>query len=95
MTLEQIKNRQEQINGLLYTLLQDTAVVVEKIVGVQNEQKTDDSIVYPTSGLLEEISYSQNITESYISKIATYNRLLCNGTFTPVVETECAQIKVY
>lgn len=91
MTLEQIKNRQEQINGALYTLLNNTIVVVERIVGAQvtNDEK---SIEYPTSGLLEEINYSQNTTESYIQKLEEYSRLLYNGTFTPVTEG-CTPIK--
>lgn len=91
MTLEQIKNRQEQINGLLYTLLNDTVVVVERIVGEQPKVE-NDSIGYPLSGLLEEIEYSQNTTESYIQMLSEYSRLLCNGTFAPVT-AECAAVK--
>lgn len=91
MTLEQIKNRQEHINGLLYTLLNDTVVVVERIVGEQPKLE-NDLIAYPTSGLLEEITYSQSTTESYIQILADYNRLLCNGTFAPVM-AECGAVK--
>lgn len=88
MTLEQIKNRQEQLNGLLYTLLNDTVVVVEKIVGEQ-PKKENDGIAIPTSGLLEEIAYSQDTTESYIQIIAEYNRLLYNETFAPTTDLKC------
>ena len=60
-------------------------------------QKTlsEDSIKgYPTSGLLEELSNLQNFTQGYIEKLMNYNRILCNGTFTPT-EVDCAQVKVY
>jgi len=83
MTLEQIKNRQEQINGLLYTLLNDTMIVVERIIGGQPKEDSDGIRETP-SGLLEEITYSQNITESYIQKLALYNQLLCEKTFSPL-----------
>jgi hypothetical protein len=83
MTLEQIKNRQEYINGLLYTLLNDTTIVVEKIVGKQNNEEMKSAILLETSGLLEEITASQNTTESYIYKIANYNNILSNNTFSP------------
>ena len=43
MTLEQIKNRQGQINESLHTLLQDNMAVIERIVGVQ-ENLSEDSI---------------------------------------------------
>lgn len=95
MTLEQIKNRQEQINEMLYTLLNDTVVVVERIIG---EQPKEDSALsgkdYAFSGLLDEINKSQNFTENYLQKLSEYSRLLCNRTFAPV-EVECAKVKWY
>jgi hypothetical protein len=89
MTLEQIKNRQEYINGLLYTLLNDTTIVVEKIVGKQNNEEMKSAILLETSGLLEEITASQNTTESYIYKIANCNNILSNNTFAPTTEVMC------
>ena len=95
MNLEQVKNRQVQINESLHSLLQDNMSVIEKIAGVQENLSEDSIKGYPTSGLLEEISNLQNFTQVYIEKLMNYNRILCNGTFAPVAETECAQIKVY
>lgn len=94
MTLEQIKNRQGQINESLHTLLQDNMAVIERIVGVQENLSEDSIKGYPTSGLLEELSNLQNFTQVYIEKLMNYNRILCNGTFTPT-EVDCAQVKVY
>lgn len=94
MTLEQIKNRQGQINESLHTLLQDNMAVIERIVGVQENLSEDSIKGYPTSGLLEEIVNLQNFTQGYIEKLMNYNRILCNGTFTPT-EVDCAQVKVY
>lgn len=94
MTLEQIKNRQGQINESLHTLLQDNMAVIERIVGVQENLSEDSIKGYPTSGLLEEIVNLQNFTQGYIEKLMNYNRILCNGTFTPI-EVDCAQVKVY
>lgn len=92
MTLEQIKNRQEQINGLLYTLLSDTSVVVERIVGAQPEKEEENTSIkgYPVSGLLEEINSTQNTTETYIQNISGYISLLARGTFAPEEMVECA-----
>jgi hypothetical protein len=92
MTLEQIKKRQEQINGMLYTLLNETEVVVEKIIGEQPKEEEDSLKGYPVSGLLEEITATQNSTESYIEKLSYYSRLLCQGTFA-TTEVNCSQIK--
>jgi hypothetical protein len=86
MTLEQIKNRQEYINGLLYSLLNDTKVVIERIVGQQETEELGNEVVDEISGLLEEITASQNTTESYIYKIANYNNILSNNTFAPTTE---------
>lgn len=83
MTLEQIKNRQEQINGMLYALLSDTSVVVERIIGEQPKEDNDSIDGYATSGLLEEINRCQDFTETYIQNIAGYINLLNRGTFAP------------
>lgn len=83
MTLEQIKNRQQEINEMLYALLSDTSVVVERIVGEQPKQDTDGIAGYTASGLLEEINQSQNFTETYIQTISAYINLLSRGTFAP------------
>ena len=94
MTLEQIKNRQGQINESLHSLLQDNTTVIEKIVGVQENLAEDSIKGYPTLGLLEEITNLQNFTQVYIEKLMNYNRILCNNTFAPV-EVECAQVSKY
>lgn len=94
MNLEQIKNRQGQINESLYSLLQDNMAVIEKIVGAQETLSEDSIKGYTTSGLLEELSNLQNFTQGYIEKLMNYNRILCNGTFAPT-EVDCAQVKVY
>lgn len=91
MTLEQIKNRQEQINELLYTLWQEMSTVVERVVGEQ--PKTDGvSQGKPTSGLLEELLNSQDMTHGYIEELYNLKRLLTNGVFTPT-QPECAAVK--
>ena len=84
MTLEQIKNRQERINETLYSLLSDVSTVVEKVVGLQpvTEEKIRDD-QYPGSGLICEITNSQNLTEDYISRLFDYQRLLNEGVFAP------------
>jgi mevalonate kinase len=103
MTLEQIKNRQDQINKSLYTLLEDTVIVVERIIGEQPKEGIMDR-AEPSSGLLEEIGLSQNTTEHLINRLNEYRQLLAYKVFAPVepeckVESACtagyAQVRTY
>jgi hypothetical protein len=85
MTLEQIKNRQERINETLYFLLADVSVTVEKVVGdLPAKEQAISEPNYQGSGLLFEITNSQNLTEDYISRLFDYQRLLSNGVYSPV-----------
>src|SRR3990172_3410965 len=86
MTLEQIKNRQERTNETLRNLLKDTINIVEVIVGEQlkseHSLKTD-----PYSGLLEELTNKQNMTDFYIGELISYNELLVSKIHSR--ELEC------
>lgn len=87
MTLEQIKNRQEHINNNLYSLLENTIIVVERIIGEQPKEEVADK-TEPYSGLLGEIELTQNTTEYLINKMDYYRQLLACEIFA-----DCAQVK--
>ena len=92
--LEQIKNRQEQINKNLYALLEDTTNVVERIIGEQPKEPDSIAKTEPYSGLLDEMELRQNTTEYIINKLNEYRQLLAYKVYAPV-EVECAQVKGY
>jgi hypothetical protein len=92
MTLEQIKNKQELLNEDLYTLLSNLSVVVERVVGAQSMKEQELALSdFPGSGLLFEITNSQNLTEDCISRLFDYQRLLSNGVYSPV--EPCVEVK--
>ena len=92
MTLEQIKNRQEHINKNLYALLEDTKIVVERIIGEQPNEPDVETKAEPYSGLLEDMELRQNTTEYLINKLNEYRQLLAYKVYAPV-EPERAVVK--
>jgi len=93
MNLEQIKNRQERINESLNALLDDTATVVERIVGEQPKANLKGEAI-PCSGLLEEIANRQDIAERFITQLFEYRQMLASGVYSQEV-TECVAVSKY
>lgn len=90
MTLEQIKNRQEHINKSLYALLEDTKIVVERIIGEQPNKIAGETKTENPQGLLEEITLSQNTTGNIIGHLNEYRELLAYKVYAPE-ELECVK----
>jgi len=82
MTLEQIKNRQEQLNEYLLVVLQQSVNTVDYIAG-KEDIKEEISPEIPTNGLLEQLSYQQDRTERLITHLSNNHNRLSSYTFTP------------
>ena len=85
-TLEQIKEKQEQINESLHNLLRGTRGVVERLAG-EREFPDSKAIDISPNGLIEEISNIQRGTETHIAILFEYNRTLSESVFSLLVET--------
>ena len=83
-TLEQIKEKQEQINESLLNLLRDTRVVTERLVGTQVFPDSKAIDISP-NGLIEEILNIQRDTETSIARLFEYSRTLSESVFSPQV----------
>lgn len=84
MTLEQIKNKQVNINCVLIDLLDKSDNVLVTIAGSSNncDEKEQIPIPYP-DWLLGQISYEQEQTEILIDKLFSINRRLVENTYAP------------
>lgn len=84
MTLEQIKNKQVDINCVLTDLLDKSYSVLFSIAGSNNscDEKEQISAPYP-DWLLGQISYEQEQTEMLIDKLLLANKRLAENTYAP------------
>lgn len=82
MTLEQIKNKQVNINCTLTDLLERSSGVVVSIAGYQGDEKEQIPCPCPDF-LLGQISYEQEQTEILIEKLMSINRRLVENTYAP------------
>lgn len=91
MTLEQIKNRQNEINESLYQLVQSNTQLIDTIVGQEPESPKDGKGESP-NGLIEEVQILQNRTEAFIGILRQNNGRLYDKTYSPVEDMECAKV---
>jgi hypothetical protein len=80
MTLEQIKNRQEQLNEYLSIILKDSV----NTVGKEDEIYEVSIPIQESNGLLEQLSYQQDRTELLISQLSNNHNTLSHHTYAPV-----------
>jgi hypothetical protein len=83
MTLEQIKNRQEQLNNHLSQVLNGIRDTVDFIVEEIDEKTVGKDMTYPDNGLLRQIEYEQNKTEDYIDRLHEVSYRLSLNIFKP------------
>lgn len=89
MTLEQIKNKQVNINCVLSDLLERNFTVVNAIVGYPEDEKEQITTPYPDF-LLGQISFEQERTEILIEKLFHINERLSRNTYA-TSEVSCVE----
>lgn len=92
MTLEQIKNRQNEINESLYQLVQANTQLIDTIVGQSPELQGGDRKEQSPNGLIEEVQVLQNRTDDLIDILRQNNGRLYDKTYSLVEAVECAKV---
>jgi predicted transcriptional regulator len=89
MNLEQIKNRQEELNKQLEQLTTENGSLIYYIVGLDNVCAEEINIKdHEQDSLLSGIDKQQNITQSLIHQLTGQHRILSEATYNTHIQTK-------
>jgi len=88
MTIEELKDRQEDLNNRLLNLLDEQRTVINKITG-SNFSPTENPLE-TSAGLIAGISYEQERAKGLISELKELSQKLIEHTYQPTEAIDIA-----